>query len=121
MTRDLLIEYGVKNVTVQRLLEQFQELSTEKKWSRKYHKMLEEVLQAKKEYDRGKLTKQEMNKVRREAREYIRVVMDLLDWKRAQLLSKAKIQFHYGVKVGEVMVLPEVAFLIKDVAKRDDY
>ena len=86
----------------------------------KYHKMLKDIIKAKKDYDAKKLTKQEVNKVRREAREFIRLVMNVLDMKRAKRLSVSKVQFKYGKgKVGELVLLEKVAFLVKDVTKRD--
>ena len=87
----------------------------------KYHKALEDIVKAKKDFEAKKLTKQEINKVRRESREFIRLLMDLLDNKRAIKLDKAKIQFRYGDgKYGEVIFLKEVIFVIKDHTKRDE-
>ena len=122
LTRDLLIEYGVKNITVKNIPELFNKTICEgEKLPLKYHKALEDIVKAKKDFEAKKLTKQEINKVRRESREFIRLLMDLLDNKRAIKLDKAKIQFRYGDgKYGEVIFLKEVIFVIKDHTKRDE-
>jgi len=122
LTRDLLTEMQVKNISVQKLPELFEKhVCEEEKVPLKFHKMLVEIIKAKKDYDAKKLTKQEINKVRRDAREYIRTILDLLDRKRALQLDKAKLIFRYGNnKLGEVTFLKDIAFLVKDTTKRDE-
>ncbi len=121
LTRDLLIELGVKDISVAKLPALFQKHVCEaEKVPLKFHKDLVEIIQAKKDYDAKKLSKQEINKVRREAREYIRTILDILDRKRAIELSKSKLFFRYGEKSGEVTFLKDLAFVVKDTSKRDE-
>lgn len=122
LARDLLIEYGVKNITVKNIPELFNKTICEgEKLPLKYQKALEDILKAKKDFELKKLTKQEINKVRRESREFLRLMMDLLDNKRSIKLDRAKLQFRYGEgKIGEVIFLKEVIFVIKDHTKRDE-
>tara|TARA_Y100000310_G_scaffold324230_1_gene385856 strand:- start:1017 stop:2885 length:1869 start_codon:yes stop_codon:yes gene_type:complete len=121
VTKDLLEELGAKGVSVAKLPDLFKKHVVDgEKVPLKYHKMLKDIIKAKKDYDAKKLAKQEVNKVRREAREYIRLVMNVLDRKRAKRLSVSKVQFRYGEnKLGELILLEKVAFVVKDVAKRD--
>jgi uncharacterized protein (UPF0332 family)/predicted nucleotidyltransferase len=122
LTKDLLEEIGVKGVSVAKLPELFKKhICVEEKIPLKYNEMLKSVIQAKKDYDGNKLSKQEINKVRREAREFIRLVMGLLDKKRIERLNKSKIQFRYkDNKIGEVVLLDKVGFVFKDLSKRDE-
>jgi len=78
------------------------------------------VIKAKKDYDAKKLSKQEVNKVRREAREFVRMMMSVLDRKRVEKYSKFKIPFNYGKKQGELVLLEKVAFVVKDTSKREE-
>ncbi len=121
LTRDLLMDLGVKNISVQKLPELFAKHVCEgEKVPMKYHKVLEDIIKAKKDFDAKKLSKQEINKVRRDAREYIRLLLDMLDRKQAIEVSKAKLTLRYGDKLGEVTFLKEVAFIIKDTNKREE-
>lgn len=121
LTRELLIELGAKNVTAQNLPEMFKKYACEQeKLPLKYYNDLNNILKGKKDYDTQKLSKQEVNKVRRESKEFIRAVMDTLDYKRSLQLDKSKLNFRYSGKQGEIIFLKEVAFIIKDVTKRDE-
>lgn len=122
LIRDLLIEYKIKNITAQNLPGLFTKTICEsEKLPLKYHKSLQDIIKAKKDFEAKKLSKQEINKVRRESREFIRILIDLLDVKRSLKLDKAKLQFRYGSgKIGELIFLKEVTFVIKDVTKRDE-
>jgi uncharacterized protein (UPF0332 family)/predicted nucleotidyltransferase len=122
LTKDLLEEMGVAGVTVPKLPALFKKhICEEHKVSLKYNEMLNHVIKAKKDFDANKLSKQEINKVRREAREFIRLVMGILDRKRAERLNKSKIQFRYAKdKIGEVVLLEKVGFVFKDLSKREE-
>src|SRR3989339_532250 len=88
---------------------------------KKFHKDLQEIIKAKKDFDAKKLSKQEVNKVRREAREYIRTILDILDRKRSLELNKSKLFFRYGDnKTGEITFLKDIAFIVKDTNKREE-
>jgi uncharacterized protein (UPF0332 family) len=122
ITKDLLEEMDVKKISVAALPTLFKKYVCDKeKVPLKYNGMLKDIIKAKKDYTAKKLTKQELNKVRRESREYIRLVLNLLDSKRALALSKSKISFSWGKsKLGEVILFEKVAFVMKDVSKRDE-
>ncbi|MDP3728699.1 MAG: hypothetical protein Q8R18_04575 [bacterium] len=122
LTRDLLIELAVKDISVAKLPDLFKKHVCEaEKVPLKFHKNLLEIIKAKKDFDAKKLTKQEINKVRREAREYIRTILDILDRKRSLELNKAKLFFRYGDnKTGEITFLKDIAFIVKDTSKREE-
>lgn len=122
IARDLLLELGVKEVTAAKLPELFKKHVCEgERVPVRYYNMLNEIINAKKEYEKGKLTKQELNKIRREAREFIRLVMDMLDRKRAAQFDKMTVRFTYGEnKMGELLLLENVAFLVRDISQREN-
>ncbi len=121
ITRELLVELGAKNITAQNIPELFKKHVCEgEKLPLKYYHDLNTILKGKKDYDSQKLTKQEVNKVRRESKEYIRAVLDTLDYKHSMQLDKSKLHFRYNGKQGEIIFLKEVAFIIKDSTKRDE-
>ncbi len=122
LVRDLLLEMEVTGVTAAKLPALFKKNVCEgEKVPVKYYNILTSIIKAKKEYDQGKLSKQELNKVRRTTREFIRMMMDVLDRKRAVKLDSNKVRFVYGKnKTGELLLLEKVAFLVRDVVKRDE-
>jgi uncharacterized protein (UPF0332 family) len=122
LSRDLLLEHNIKDIAPAKIPELFEKnLCGKEKLPIKYHTALLDVIKAKKDFDAKKLTKQEINKVKRESRELIRILIDVLDQKRSFKIEKAKLHFKYGeAKVGELIFLKEVVFLIKDVTKRDE-
>ncbi|HLC22174.1 MAG TPA: hypothetical protein VJJ79_00175 [Candidatus Nanoarchaeia archaeon] len=121
LARDLLGELGVKEVTVGKLPELFKKhVCDGERLPVKYYNTLNEIIDAKKEYEKGKITKQELNKVRRDAREFIRVIMDFLDLKRTAKFDKLTIRFTYDInKTGELLLLENIAFLIRDLNQRE--
>ncbi|MBT5274937.1 hypothetical protein HOL82_03295 [Candidatus Woesearchaeota archaeon] len=122
VTKDLLEDMKVKGVSVGKMPALFKEhVCTKEKVPQKYHKILKDIVKAKKDFDAKKLTKQEINKVRRDAREYIRLVLDILDSRRLIALNKVKIQFKWGKnKYGEAIILEKVVFVLKDTSKREE-
>jgi len=122
LTKDLLEEVGVKGVTFEKLPGLFKvHVCEQEKVQLKYYKILRDIIKAKKDFDASILSKQEISKIRRNAREYIRMVMDILDVKRAQSLNKVKVFFKYGKnKMGEIILLSKVVFVFKDTSKRDE-
>lgn len=57
----------------------------------------------------------ELEKIRRESRPFIRMLVDYVQRKRGYELEKAKIKFKYGEKFGELALLEGNAFIIKDL------
>ncbi|MBS3107890.1 hypothetical protein J4468_03135 [Candidatus Woesearchaeota archaeon] len=78
------------------------------------------VLKAKKDADDNKLTKQELEKVMKDARIYIKAVIEFIQRKKAASLERSKIKFKYGQnKFGEVVVIGDKAFITGDLEERD--
>ncbi|MCD4759832.1 hypothetical protein K8R33_03010 [archaeon] len=78
-----------------------------------------ELVKANKEFKAKKLAKAEIDKVKREARTFIRVLEDHILRKRFLGVERAKVKFKHGDKVGEILLLKDVAFITKDIKAKD--
>ncbi len=120
VTRDLLAIKGLKAETDEKLLTLFKEkIMPEERIPDKFLRVLKEVAKAKADFLAGKMTKQELQKVKKEASIYIKAVVETIQRKKMGLLEKVKVRVKCGEKIGEVMLFDDVAFIIKDLEKRD--
>jgi uncharacterized protein (UPF0332 family)/predicted nucleotidyltransferase len=81
----------------------------------KYTRVLKELWDAKKHYDTGKLNKADIQKLQRDARDTMRVMIEHIQRKRGMELERAKIRVKHGNKFGEILLLGEKAFIIHDI------
>ncbi|MBW2996531.1 hypothetical protein KY332_04495 [Candidatus Woesearchaeota archaeon] len=81
----------------------------------KYLRILQDIVQAKKDYDAKKLTKHEVEKVQKSSRELIKHMVEYLQRKRGRELEKTRIRVKHGETIGEVILLEKEAFLIHDI------
>jgi uncharacterized protein (UPF0332 family) len=82
--------------------------------------ILKEVIKAKKEFKAKKLTKQEIEKVNKEARLYIKLIVEFIQRNRGIELERAKIRFKYEDKFGEVLLLEKTAFITPNLENREE-
>ncbi|MBS3172106.1 hypothetical protein J4438_00815 [Candidatus Woesearchaeota archaeon] len=66
-----------------------------------------------------KLTKAESDAVKREARTFVRVLEDHIQRKKFLGVERAKIRFKHGNKMGEILLLNGVAFIVENVAAKE--
>ncbi len=66
-----------------------------------------------------KITWPELEKIRREARLFIKGVVEYVQRKRGYELDRVKIRFKYGDKFGEAILLDKVAFIVNDIDAQD--
>ena len=81
--------------------------------------MFKDLTNAKAEYKKGKLSRAEIDKVRKESRLFVRTLVDYMQFKRARDLDRVTIRVKYNNKFGEIILFDEVAFIIEDSAKKD--
>ncbi len=81
--------------------------------------MFKDLTNAKVEYKKGKLSRAEIDKVRKDSRLFMRILIDYIQLKRARELDRITVRVKYDNKLGEVMMFDEVAFIIEDSAKKD--
>jgi len=116
VVRDILHLEGMEKTPEDKLLKTFEEeLVHSGKLPATMHRSLETISKAKKDFDAGKLTKTEVDQVRKESNELIRQLVEYLQRKRGRELEKARLRFKYGQKFGEVLLLGTEAFIVHDI------
>jgi uncharacterized protein (UPF0332 family) len=76
-------------------------------------KILKRIIKAKQDYKN--LTKQEIEKVKKDARFFLRSLLEYLQRSKLVGIDKSKIGVKYGKKLGEVLFLDKIAFVTKDI------
>lgn len=113
--RDVLKMEGVEKVTEEKIIPLFEEeLITTGKIPSKYMKTMQELLKAKADYDKGKLTKTEVDSIRKNSNELIKTLIEYMQRKRARDLDKIKVRVKHGNTYGEVTLFGNTAFIVRD-------
>ena len=116
MIRDVLKMEGVERVEDSEIVKIFEkELVSQGKIPAKFLRMLNSVIKAKKDYDDKKLTKAEVEKVKKESDTLVKFLVEYMQRKRGRELERAKIRVKHGSKYGEVILLDKEAFIIHDI------
>ena len=119
-TKDLLKELGHNEAKEQDLVKLFKEVIVHKtSLPEKLSLTLKEVIAAKEAFLADKLSRNELNKVKKEARNYIKAVVEELQSRKASLLDRSRIRFKYDNKIGEALVLGDTLFITKDLEQKD--
>src|SRR3989344_6125911 len=82
---------------------------------RKYLKTLQKIIKARD----AKLSKAENEKLRREARLYIKSILEFVQHKRGFERERTKLRFKYGDKQGEIYIVNDKIFIIKDLKEKE--
>jgi uncharacterized protein (UPF0332 family)/predicted nucleotidyltransferase len=118
--RDILKLEGVEKVADTEVIKMFkEELIDLGKIPEKFLRNLNEIAKAKKDYDEKKLTKHEVEKVKKESGGFIRFMVEYMQRKRGRELEKTKIRVKHGNRYGEVLLLGDIAFIIHDIDQKD--
>lgn len=119
-TKDLLKELGHKEAKEQDLIKLFKEVIVHKtSLPEKLSLTLKEVISAKEAFLANKLSRNELNKVKKEARNYIRAVIEELQSRKASLLDRSRLRFKYDNKMGEALIMDGTVFVTKDLEHKD--
>jgi len=120
VVRDILRFEGVDKVKDSDLLTSFKSEVTDKgSLPAKAARLLEEVIAAKDEYRKGKLTKAEAQKAKKKSRELVKELVEHLQRRRGRELERTKIRVKHGNTYGEVILLGKRAFIIHDIDRED--
>jgi uncharacterized protein (UPF0332 family)/predicted nucleotidyltransferase len=118
--RDVLRLEGVEKVKDIEIVKYFEEEIVHRGLiPQKYLSILKEIEKAKKDYDAKKLTKNEVESVRKNSRELIKFLVEHIQRKRGRELERAKIRVKHGNRYGEVILLNDTAFIIHDLDHED--
>ena len=118
--RDVLRVEGIEKVADVEVVKIFEdELISQGKVPAKFLRILNDIMKAKKDYESKKLTKIEVEKVKKDSNEIIKFLVEYLQRKRGRELERAKIRVKHGSKYGEVILLGEIAFIIQDIDQQE--
>jgi len=118
IVRDILSMEGKEKIPEESLVKLFETACVEPaKIPAKYCRMLQEITKAKKDFDAGKLSKTDIEKIKKTGRELIKYLVEYMQRKRGRELEKAKVKIKYGDNFGELTLLGDTAFLVKDMDK----
>ena len=70
----------------------------------------------KKDYKKGLVTQQDVNKLEKEAHEFIETITNIIKARELKGTDKFKIKFKYGKSVGEVWFIKGYAYIIRDLS-----
>src|SRR3989338_1941203 len=114
--RDVLKMEGIEKVSDVEIVKIFEdELISEGKIPAKFLRILNEIIKAKKDYDEKKLTKQEVENVKKDSGIFIKFLVEFMQRKRGRELERAKIRVKHGNRYGEVILLEDTAYIIHDI------
>ncbi len=114
--RDVLKSEGMDKILEEELISSFEDkLISTGKVPAKMLRLLNEFIDAKKAYDAGKLTKTDVDKARKNASELAKFLVEYLQRKRGRELEQAKVRVKYGEKFGEITLLGNTAFVIRNI------
>lgn len=116
VTRDILRTEGCEKCEEDEAAKVFeQELVVPGKIPAKFLRIFKETLRAKKSFEAGKLSKNEIEKVKKESGSLIKFLVEYLQRKRGRDIERAKIRFKYGETFGELTMLETIAFIVTDL------
>jgi len=114
--RDVLKMEGIDKVEDEEVVKLFEDkLISQGKIPAKFLRILNEIINAKKDYDDKKLTKVEVEKVKKGSNELIKFLVEYLQRKRGREIERTKIRVKHGNRYGEVILLGDTAFIIHDI------
>ncbi len=114
--RDVLKLEGIHKAKDTQLVKYFEdELITRAKVPQKYLRDLNEIVEAKKQYDQGKLTKEEVELAKKGSIGLIRFLVEYMQRQRGKELERAKIKIKHGEKFGEIILLGKIAFIVTNI------
>ena len=120
LVRDVLKLEGIERVEDNELAKMFQSaLVVTGKVPEKFLRSFSEILKAKKDYDARKLTKTDVDKVKKSAGAFIKEMIEFVQRKRGRELERARIRVKYGDKYGEIILLEKDAYIIEDIDEKE--
>ncbi len=91
-------------------------LIEEKKiFSDKHLESLKLIIDTKNSYATKKISWPELEKIRKEARGFIKSIIEYIQRKKGYELDRARVRFKYGDKYGETIILENIAYVINDI------
>lgn len=116
LIRDILRLEGVEKVDDLEIVKLFEdEMINQGKIPEKYLRILNAIMKAKKKFDESKLTQTEVEKVKKDSREFMKFMVEYVQRKRGREIERTRIRVKHGNRFGEVILLGDIAFIIHDI------
>lgn len=116
LVRDVLRAEGIDKIAAEDMLRKFDtELISSGKIPTKYARILDAIIKARKDYDAKQLTKTQLEDVKKEYNDFVKVLVEHMQRKRSRELERTKMRVKYGNKYGEVILLGNQAFIVHDL------
>lgn len=117
-TKDVLDASGVSfnDANLERVLKEY---VSKNNLNPRLFDIFREVKKAKQDYDAKKLSREEAEKVKREARTYVRLMVEQLQRKKSLEFERARLSFKHGESVGEALFLEKEVFITLDVKAKE--
>ncbi|MDP2750339.1 MAG: nucleotidyltransferase domain-containing protein [Nanoarchaeota archaeon] len=116
VVRDVLKLEGCEKCTEDDIVKEFeQQLIVPGKMPLKYLRVLKDMIKAKKDFDSGKLSKNDIEKIKKDGSAFVKVLVEHLQRKRGREIERAKIRFKYGETFGEIVMMEKFAFITTDL------
>lgn len=120
VVRDILRLEGVEKVKDEDIIKKFEsEMIQKGEIPQKYLRILKQIVKAKKDYDKDKLMKHDVEKLNKHSRELMRFLVENMQRKRGREIERTRIRIKHGKKFGEAILLGDTAFIIHDIDNRD--
>ncbi len=120
--RDVLKLEGIEKSKDEDIIRLFEsELITTGKVPARYLRDLEEIIQAQKKYEQGKLDKNDIEQARKGSTGLIKFLVEYLQRKRGKELERARIRLKHGEKYGEIILLEKVAYVFPDIDAKEQH
>ncbi len=116
LIRDLLRAEGIEKVSGEEIAKRFDnDLVLSGKIPAKYLRVLNNILQAKKDYDANTITKTQLDDLKKEYNEFVKVLVEYIQRKRGREFERVKLRIKHRHGFGEVILLGKHAFIVKDI------
>ena len=114
--RDVLIFEGMEKVSDSTITQDFKKLIVDKgKLPQSVFSTLKDIMKAKSDFDKGKLSKNDIVKLKKKYNSFIKDVVEYLQRKHAKNIDNSKVRIKFGDKFGEALVLGRKVFIIHDL------
>ncbi|MFP4400662.1 MAG: nucleotidyltransferase domain-containing protein [Candidatus Woesearchaeota archaeon] len=114
--RDALVMEGIDSVKTDEITKMFKSKLIESgRLPEPMLKSLKAIFKAKKDFDSGKLTKNDVVKAKKASNGFIKSIVEYMQRKRGRELERSKIRIKHGNRFAEVLMFEDYAFIIPDL------
>jgi uncharacterized protein (UPF0332 family)/predicted nucleotidyltransferase len=119
VVRDALRLEGVTESPEAKIVELFEKHLVHKGLiAERYSRLLADIINAKKKYDKKKLEKTEIGEIVKTGREFFRVLLEHIQRSRARELERSRLRVKVGERISEALFLEKHVLVVEDVQQQ---